>query len=93
MGWATVNAQRLPPPRPTNNGMESNGAFPHRGLEQDRREDTGGGEEGSGALIDSLPKNKQRQVYGLLSGLQGGIEHLQRELDSLKKALGIEDED
>ena len=29
----------------------------------------------------------------LVSGLQGGIEHLQKELDSLKRALGIDDED
>lgn len=50
--------------------------------------DQGGSEDGI-ALIDTLPKNKQRQVYGLVSGLQGGIEHLQRELDSLKRALGI----
>lgn len=46
----------------------------------------------SPALIDVLPKSKQRQVYGLVSGLQGGIEHLQRELDALKKALGIDEE-
>ena len=50
-------------------------------------------EEGSVALIDTFPKSKQRQVYGLVSGLQGGIENLQRELDTLKKALGIDDED
>ncbi|KAG9242546.1 hypothetical protein BJ878DRAFT_514855 [Calycina marina] len=43
--------------------------------------------------IDMLPKSKQRQVYGLISGLQGGIEHLQRELAALKQTLGIDDED
>lgn len=52
-------------------------------------------EDGSTAapMIDMLPKSKQRQVYGLISGLQGGIEHLQRELVALKQALGIDDED
>ena len=59
-------------------------------MEQERGESTI--EERSGALIDILPKSKQRQVYGLISGLQGGIENLQRELDSLKKVLGIDDE-
>jgi len=63
------------------------------GVDLGRRESTVPNEEGSVALIDKLPKNKQRQVYGLVSGLQGGIEHLQRELDSLKRALGIDDED
>lgn len=74
------------------NSGERNGNGVRRNTEQERRESTIGNEEGSGALIDSLPKNKQRQVYGLVSGLQGGIEHLQRELDSLKRALGIDDE-
>jgi hypothetical protein len=72
------------------NGGENNGNDLQRNMEQERRESTI--EEGSGALIDSLPKSKQRQVYGLISGLQGGIGHLQRELDSLKRALGIDDE-
>lgn len=60
------------------------------------REDTAGHDSGTSsgqAVIDSLPKNKQRQVYGVLSGLQAGIEHLQRELDGLKRALGVEDEE
>jgi hypothetical protein len=75
------------------NGGESNGNGVRRDIERERRESTTGNEEGTTSLIDSLPKNKQRQVYGLVSGLQGGIEHLQRELDSLKRALGIDDED
>lgn len=82
-----------PVQQPMYNGGERNGNGLRRNTaEQERRESTIGNEEGSGALIDSLPKNKQRQVYGLVSGLQGGIEHLQRELDSLKRALGIDDE-
>ena len=63
----------------------------YRDRERERREPTIGNEDGS-TIIDSLPKNKQRQVYGLISGLQGGIEHLQRELDGLKRAMGIDDE-
>ena len=63
-----------------------------RSMDQGHREDTAY-EEGNAPMIDMLPKSKQRQVYGLISGLQGGIEHLQRELAALKQALGIDDED
>ena len=94
IGWATVNQpSRTTPVLQTNNAGESNGSSLRRNLEQEVHEETVGNEEGSVALIDTLPKNKQRQVYGLVSGIQGGIEHLQRELDSLKRALGIDDED
>jgi len=93
MGWATVNQPAVAPPQQTYNGAESNGGSYGNSLDQGKREDTVNNEDGSMALIDTLPKNKQRQVYGLVSGLQGGIEHLQRELDSLKRALGIDDED
>lgn len=48
---------------------------------------------GTFIVIDTLPKGKQRQVYGLISGIQGGIDHLQRELNLLKNALGINDDD
>ncbi|KAL3418381.1 hypothetical protein PVAG01_10097 [Phlyctema vagabunda] len=44
-------------------------------------------------LIDTLPRSKQRQIYGIMSGVQGGINQLQRELDNLKKVLGIQDDD
>jgi hypothetical protein len=58
------------------------------------REDTSGPDAINGlALIDTLPKTKQRQVYGVISGLQAGIEQLQRELGALKKSLGVGDED
>ncbi|KAF4635049.1 hypothetical protein G7Y89_g3047 [Cudoniella acicularis] len=94
MGWATVNQPSpVPGAQMFGSGADSNGTSYQNTLEQGRREETVGNEEGSVALIDTLPKHKQRQVYGLVSGLQGGIEHLQRELDSLKKALGIDDED
>jgi hypothetical protein len=84
--------RQSPVQQPKYSGGERNGNGLSRRTEQERRESTIGNEEASGALIDSLPKNKQRQVYGLVSGLQGGIEHLQRELDLLKRALGIDDE-
>jgi hypothetical protein len=46
------------------------------------------------ALIDTLPKMKQRQIFGLISGIQGGIDHLQKQLNLLQAAMGIEiDED
>ncbi|RKF82984.1 hypothetical protein GcM3_018036 [Golovinomyces cichoracearum] len=58
------------------------------------RKDTSPREEGGTfIIIDTLPKGKQRQVYSLISGIQGGINHLQRELNLLKNALGINDDD
>lgn len=44
-------------------------------------------------IIDALPKAKQRHIYGLVSGLQGGIGHLQKQLNSLKASLGIDDDE
>jgi hypothetical protein len=44
-------------------------------------------------MIDTLPKAKQRQIFSVISGLQGGIDHLQKQLDALKALLGISDED
>lgn len=102
IGWAAVN-QPTPTPNPrlsmTNNGQVevfSNSArrtMDHERRENVRHDETTPKEESSSALIDILPRTKQRQVYGLVSGLQGGIQQLQRELDLLKKALGIDDED
>lgn len=46
----------------------------------------------STSMIDALPKAKQRQIYSLLIGLQGGIDHLQKQLDALKALLGIDDD-
>lgn len=64
---------------------------PHR---TSSRDGTGGPDSSNGiALIDTLPKTKQRQVYGVISGLQAGIEQLQRELGALKKSLGVGDDD
>jgi hypothetical protein len=47
----------------------------------------------STSIIDTLPKAKQRQIFSVLSGLQGGIDHLKKQLDALKAILGIDDED
>lgn len=44
------------------------------------------------SVIESLSKAKQRELYGILSQCQGGIDHLQRQLESLKALLGIDDE-
>lgn len=44
-------------------------------------------------VIDSFPKAKQRQIYSVVSGLQGGIDHLEKQLGSLKALLGIPDDD
>lgn len=50
------------------------------------------GYSSGGPYIDSLPPSKQRQLYGIVTGIQGGIKHLQSELEILKKALGMEDD-
>lgn len=44
-------------------------------------------------MIDTLSKAKQRQIYSVINGLQGSIDHLKKQLDSLKAVLGIDDED
>ena len=45
------------------------------------------------AIIDSVPKAKQRELYAVVSGLQGGIDNLQKRLDSFKSLLGISEEE
>jgi hypothetical protein len=63
MGWATVNQPApLPGPHTYERAASTTGSF--RNLEQARREETVIDEESSVALIDTLPKSKQRQVYG-----------------------------
>ena len=44
-------------------------------------------------VIDTLPKAKQRHIYSVISGMQGGIDHLEKQLSSLKTLLGILDDD
>lgn len=51
-------------------------------------------------LIDTLPRRKQKQIFGIIGGLQSGIrscqqqaESMQRQLDLLQSALGIDVED
>ena len=93
-GWATVNRPPPPPPIQSLQKRQPDGGRGYGGGAEDEereREETMPNEDDS-ALIDSLPKSKQRQVYGMISGLQGGLEHIQRELNSLKNALGIDDQ-
>jgi hypothetical protein len=94
MGWSAVNQPTLPPtptPQSFNSVSENNSSF-RQSKEHAKRDDSIVHEDGGVALIDTLPKSKQRQVYGLVSGLQNGIQGLQRELDSLKRALGIDED-
>ena len=51
-------------------------------------------------LIDTLPRRKQKQIYGIIGGLQSGIrscqqqaENMQKQLDLLQAALGIDLDD
>lgn len=43
----------------------------------------------SNAAIDAFPKEKQRHIHGLLSRLQGNVDHLQQQLNFLKAVLGV----
>jgi hypothetical protein len=61
--WATVN-QPTPLPGLQTYERASSTAGSFRNVEQAKREETVINEEGSTALIDTLPKSKQRQVYG-----------------------------
>jgi hypothetical protein len=51
-------------------------------------------------LIDTLPRKKQKQIYQIIGGVQSGIrsvrqqtESLQKQLDLLQAALGIDTDD
>ncbi|CAL3965425.1 unnamed protein product [Diplocarpon coronariae] len=43
-------------------------------------------------VIDTLPTATQRQVYSIINGLQGSIDHLQKQLDALKRLMGMNEE-
>lgn len=63
-GWATVNQ---PPSAPASQFFESRPASDGgnaRNIEQRNREDAVMNEENPTSIIDSLPRSKQRQVYG-----------------------------
>ncbi|RFU35679.1 hypothetical protein B7463_g677, partial [Scytalidium lignicola] len=93
ISWAAVNQlPSISASQPLNGRDEQNGALLQPSFESEKQEGTAGYEEVSVSLIDSLPKSKQRQIYGVLGGLQSGIDHLQRELDSLKRTFGINDD-
>lgn len=91
-GWAAVNQQPLGPPAQNFNNVEGSVMSSHRNIEEQARREETMIDDRSEALIDTLPKKKQREVYMLVSGLQMGINQLQNELNSLRKALGIDDE-
>ncbi|KAK6585100.1 hypothetical protein PZA11_001827 [Diplocarpon coronariae] len=93
LGWSVSQHGSLTGGQVFSNRGEGSGSSFRPNQEQGRREETVGNEDASMAIIDTLSKGKQRQIYGLVSGLQGGILTLQRELDALKRALGIDDED
>lgn len=44
-------------------------------------------------LIDSFPKSKQRHIFGVIGGLESGIDHLNAQVVSLKALLGIDAEE
>ena len=51
-------------------------------------------------LIDTFPKRKQKQIYGVIGGLESAIrinqqqnENLQKQIDTLRRTLGIDVED
>ncbi|KAE9364571.1 hypothetical protein N431DRAFT_421647 [Stipitochalara longipes BDJ] len=51
-------------------------------------------------LIDTLPRKKQKQIYQIIGGVQSGLrlvrqqtENMQKQLDLLQAALGIDDDD
>ncbi|KAH6666924.1 hypothetical protein B0J14DRAFT_603578 [Halenospora varia] len=51
-------------------------------------------------LIDTLPRKKQKQIFGIIGGLQSGIRNvrqqadgLQKQLDALQASLGIDGDD
>ncbi|KAK2623755.1 hypothetical protein QTJ16_006936 [Diplocarpon rosae] len=67
---------------------------------QDRREDYRAPLEPSVALIDSLPRKTQKQLYSIIGGLESGIrsqiqqtDNLQKQLDLLRATLGIDVDD
>lgn len=45
------------------------------------------------SLIDDTPKSTQKQLFTVLSGVAGGLQQLQKELNSLKSVLGWDNED
>ncbi|EPE24858.1 hypothetical protein GLAREA_11439 [Glarea lozoyensis ATCC 20868] len=54
----------------------------------------------SDTLFDNLPRKKQKQIFGIIGGIQSGIrivrqqaDQLQNQLDLLQSALGIDSED
>jgi hypothetical protein len=55
------------------------------------RPDEGEGYDSGIALIDTLPQDKQRQIYAVVSGIQKRMKQVQTDLDLLKRTLGMGD--
>lgn len=47
----------------------------------------------SGKPLDMMSRSQQRQIFSMISGMQGGISNLQKQLDSFKALLGIDEDD
>ncbi|PBP27582.1 hypothetical protein BUE80_DR001498 [Diplocarpon rosae] len=67
---------------------------------QEQREEYRAPLESSVALIDSLPRKTQKQLYSIIGGLESGIrsqiqqtDNLQKQLDLLRATLGIDVDD
>jgi hypothetical protein len=41
-------------------------------------------------IIDTLSKSQQRQIYGILSGIEGGMSQLQKQFKALQNLLGVD---
>lgn len=93
--WAPISTQQTyaPPPREETwhqNIKDSQPLRPDRATYLDRSDNSGGPPP---PIIDTLPKSKQRQIFGLVSGIQGGIDNLQKQLNLLRESLGVEFEE
>ncbi|KAF4635050.1 hypothetical protein G7Y89_g3046 [Cudoniella acicularis] len=89
-GWTAANAPH-PAAEPINYIRPAPHGIVNMPTTEPARPDSSRDVNGPAApVIDLLPKAKQRHIYSLVSGLQGGIDHLQRQLNLLKNSLGID---
>jgi len=90
-GWTAVNSTRTPLPSstPLSHSSVVNGSSSQS---QARYQDAEVKKKQKMPLIDTFSKTEQRQVYGLIHGLQGGIEAMSKQLGTLKGLLGIEED-
>lgn len=99
--WASVNQPSFTESGPMPNVSRSRDAAPitvakpvtnkePRSLGSATLSDSVGPGSTSPPLIDTLSKAKQRQIYGVIAGLESGIEQLNGQVVSLKALLGID---